>query len=202
MYKYILLTFVLVIPLYSCSLQDDNDGLLISQDIYNSSKVYSIEEDFVEIDFHLCSTYDSSILQWDNFVVFKKINLYSYYGDDAYNPPLIGSYKTGIYSQRHCPNSMWDYGASFKVRIPKKYEIIENESWLMTVDIDVNPFLNDGNYRITLYDAYQEDFPMELASIICESAQYGNSFTIPMSLLTNEYTGQRDFYLQLYVSSL
>ena len=77
--------------------------------------------------------------------------------------------------------------------------LIQNERWYMTVEIDIAPYLKFGDYKVILYNAFQEDWTIELGEVICTSVQAGDKYQMPMTELMNEYTGQRDFYLQLYV---
>ena len=159
----------------------------------------SVEEKYEDVNFHLCVTYSPSMTDCDYLVSFSRIILYDYYGDDGYNPPLIGRYNVDYYSQSQCLGGSFNYDRMVILSIPSKHLLIQNESWYMTVEFNVAPYIKFGDYKVILYDAFQEDWTIKLGEVICTSVQAGDKYQMPMTELMNEYTGQKDFYLQLYV---
>ncbi|MFA4180519.1 hypothetical protein [Xylanibacter rodentium] len=199
MKKLLFLLFIIVVSLYSCSSQDDYDFDMRTKHSPMQESTRSVEEKYEDVNFHLCVTYSPSMTDCVGLVSFSRIILYSYFGDDAYNPPLIGSYNVDYYSQSQCLGGSFNYDRMMTFSIPSKDMLIQNERWYMTVEIDIAPYLKFGDYKVILYNAFQEDWTIELGEVICTSVQAGDKYQMPMTELMNEYTGQRDFYLQLYV---
>lgn len=183
--------------LFSCSSQEDSDiGVNENQNLIQQS-TRGVEE-YENVNFHFCVTYSPLMTNCAGFVSFSKILLYNYYSDDAYNPPLIGLYY--VDAQTQCLGGAFNYEEKMTCRIPKKYMLIDNERWYLTVVFNVASYMKTGDYRVTLYNAFYEDWTVDIGKVVFSSVQGLYECQIPMTELMNEYTGQKDFNLQLYVA--
>ncbi len=190
-----IISLFLVISLFSCSSTDD-----YSIDLENSScdKTRSDEEDFFEMNFRLCVTYDPSIIYYDGFVYFSRIYLYDWWD----NSILVGRYDVDFYKQVQCPIGNVNFEKDFYIRIPRKDKIIANELWDLSVDIHVAPYFNYGDYGMILYNAYQEDILEEIGRAECRCAQAGDVIKMSHMDLPAFTNDQTDYYLQLHVYRL
>ena len=195
----IILTFTALF-ITSCSSQDDDIKTLSSKSSKNlCSETRTL--DFPPIKFCLNITYDPSITNYHGFIYYNRLILESPYydGTDRETISVLQSTETTSYDtwdeDLGNPSSVFDY-----------YYMIAGEALNLTVQFDVVPYINYGNYKITLYDMYQylynDGEPLELGSVIAEEVQAGNYCTISNCLLNCYYHGQEYFYLKLYVEPI
>ena len=181
--------------LCSCSADDYDMGQIEDGVERKDRQKIAKAETFVDKRFYLKVIYSPKIKDYNNFVVFSKITITGRRAPFNRYAEYIG-YSEQSQTQ-DAGDFSWDDYSIFQVR--ESDDPLQAESWPLTVEVDVVPYINNGDYKITLYNQYDDNNPEELGSWISEFAQAGDHHVFSNLELFCEEERQEEFYLSLYV---
>lgn len=195
----IILTFTALF-ITSCSSQDDE---FIEKKTNNAITCSKTRSDFNGMNFYAYITYHPSITCYAGFISFQNIKIWPYSEDDT----VETLQRYGAIPESNTYDIYGTEPSFISNHYPDNY-LIRGEFMSMSVSIAVNPYINFGNYRISLYDMSENiydcevDNPILLGSLVTYGAQAGNYHSFEDLTLSCNSEGQTEYYLKLYVEPI
>lgn len=177
----------------SCS-NDDYDSILgnIETTYADSKKTRAVEETKIYLEVR----YDESVTKKSTFVSFSRITLTELGGGpESYSRPVLESQQDQLFGDSIPP--FWRY-----VPFPQQCAgLIGGEMWEIDANVTVSPYVNFGDYKLTLYQEMMEETRQIGDSWICEDVQAGDTHVFSGELCI-DYDLQDEFTLYLVVEKV
>lgn len=177
----------------SCS-NDDYDSIPGNiETTYADSKKTRVGE---ETKIYLEVRYDESVTKKSTFVNFSRITLKGMLGTSGlYSRPILDYNQDQVFG-----DSIPEF-KSYVLFPPQCGSLVSGEWWDIDVNVTVSPYVNFGDYKLTLYQDMMEETLQIGESWICEDVQAGDNHVFSGEL-NLDYNYQEEFVLFLVVEKV